>query len=148
VVVCTHTYGKKNKHRRHRYAAIKRFKRESPSISSRQECINNRGKTGDYEIDTMVSQKSKDVLVTLVDRKSRFTIILKSTNSTTKNIYSKVITYCNKNEITVRSITADYRQESAGYKEATRKLECDFFFYHPYCPQESGTNENTTVLFS
>jgi len=100
----------------------------------------------DYEIDTMVSKKSKDVLVTLIDRKSRFTIILKSTDSTTKNVYSKVITYCNKNEIIVKSIIADNGQEFAGYKEAIRKRECDFFFCHPYCPQERGTNENTNGL--
>jgi len=134
------------KHRRHQYGAIKRFKEERPSVSSRPECINNRERVGDCEIDTMVSKKSKDVLVTLVDRKSRFTIILKSPNSTTKNVYSKVITYCNKNEIIVKSITADNGQEFAGYKEAVRKLECDFFFCHPYRPQERGTNENTNGL--
>jgi IS30 family transposase len=72
----------------------------------------------------------------LVGKKILFTIILKSTGATTKNVLSKGFTYCNKDEIIVKSITDDNGQKFVGYKKAIKKLECDFFFCHPYCPQK------------
>ena len=58
----------KHKYRR-KYGTQRRHKiTGKKSISKRPEAANKRARVGDWEIDTIVSKKSKDVLVTIIDR--------------------------------------------------------------------------------
>jgi IS30 family transposase len=134
------------KKRKFVYGSFKRHKQSRPSISTRPEHINNRENVGDHEIDTMVSKKSKDVLITMVDRKSRTTVILKSKDSRTENVFKKVISYCKKHQLIVNSITSDNGGEFTGFRRITRALDCEYYFCHPYSSYERGTNENTNGL--
>jgi IS30 family transposase len=134
------------KKRKFVYGSFKRHKQNRPSISTRPEHINNRENVGDHEIDTMVSKKSKDVLITIVDRKTRSTIILHSKDSKTENVFKKVISYCKKHQVIVNSITSDNGGEFTGFKRITRALGCEYYFCHPYSSYERGTNENTNGL--
>ena len=44
---------------------------ELESIETREEVINNRERKWDYEVDLIVSKKSKSVILNIIDRKSR-----------------------------------------------------------------------------
>ena len=50
---------------------------ELESIEIREEVINKRERIWDYEVDLIVSKKSKEVILNLIDRKSRMIQIKK-----------------------------------------------------------------------
>ncbi len=136
----------KHKYRR-KYGSFSRFKQKhKKSISKRPEVADKRKRVGDWEIDTMVSRKSKDVLVTIVDRKTRFTLIGKSKDKTTNQVM-KISRRCFVgSKAVVHTVTADNGLEFAGFKQLENQLDLDFYFAHPYSSWERGTNENTNGL--
>ena len=136
----------KHKYRR-KYGTQRRHKiTGKKSISKRPEAANKRARVGDWEIDTIVSKKSKDVLVTIVDRKTRFTLIGKSTNKTANKVVKATLKCFKGIEGPVHSITADNGTEFAGFKRMEKGLDTEVFFAHPYSSYERGTNENTNGL--
>lgn len=46
----------------------------------------------------------------------------------------------------VKTITSDNGTEFAEHKYISKKLDCDFYFAHPYSSWERGLNENTNGL--
>lgn len=135
-----HKYRKKyGTQRRHKVTGKK-------SISKRPVEAEERARFGDWEIDTVVSKKSKDVLVTIVDRKLRYTLIGKSTNKTADKVVKATLKCFKGFKAPVHSITADNGVEFAGFKRIEKGLDTDVFFAHPYCSCERGTNENTNGL--
>ena len=136
----------KHKYRR-KYGTQRRHKITGKnSISKRPVAANERARVGDWEIDTVVSKKSKDVLVTIVDRKTRYTLIGKSTNKTADKVVKATLKCFKGLEGPVHSITADNGTEFAGFKRIEKGLDTEVFFAHPYSSYERGTNENTNGL--
>ena len=136
----------KHKYRK-KYGSYSRFKqRHKKSISSRPKAADNRERVGDWEIDTVVSKKSKDVLVTIVDRKTRFTLMRKCRNRTTREVMEASRLCFVNNKAIVHTITADNGLEFSGFKKLENWFNLDFFFAHPYSSWERGTNENTNGL--
>jgi transposase, IS30 family len=136
----------KHKYRK-KYGTQRRYKiTGKKSISKRSTEADERARFGDWEIDTVVSRKSKDVLVTIVDRKLRYTLIGKATNKSSDKV-TKATLKCFKGfEAPIHSITADNGTEFAGFKRIEKGLGTEVFFAHPYSSYERGTNENTNGL--
>ena len=62
-------------------ARVKKHKKKlGTSISQRQIDIDNRTEFGHWEIDTVIGEKTKDdnVLLTIVERKTRYSMVLKA----------------------------------------------------------------------
>jgi len=138
----------RGKHKfRKKYGTYGRFKAKGKkSISTRPVEANERARIGDWEIDTMVSSKSKDVLVTIVDRRTRYTLIGKSSNKTADRVY-KATKKCFKDlPGAVHTITADNGVEFSGFRRIEKALNTEVYFAHPYSSYERGTNENTNGL--
>lgn len=94
---------------------------------------------GHYEIDFIVSSKSKVSLLVVVDRLSRKVQIHKvhsKDRDTITQLLQKVLT-------NVKSVTTDNDIAFSHWKELERILNTKFFFTHPYCSWEKGLVENT-----
>lgn len=122
----------------------KRTRTLGKSIELRPIEINERLENGHFEIDTVVLAKNKNssCILSLTDRKSRFTIIRlipektsKAVNNTLKEILK---------EYDIKSITADNGLEFARLYEVFDKE--NIYYAHPYCSYERGSNENHNRL--
>jgi len=115
-------------------------------IGKRPKIVEKKSRIGDWEIDTVVGKDHKGFLVTVVDRKSKFTII--------KNVISKHAEVVTKALIEMmtpvknisHTITSDNGKEFAYHKQVSAALDTDFYFANPYHSWERGLNEHTNGL--
>ncbi len=115
------------------------------SIEERPTIVEKRTRLGDWEVDLILGKNHQGAVVTLTERKSRFTL-LRSVPSKKANMVAQVIISLLNWVKPLESITADNGKEFAGHQEIAQALSVDFYFAHPYASWERGTNENTNGL--
>ena len=117
------------------------------SIDKRPKEIDGRETFGHWEIDTVVGNKEKTdaVLLTLVERQTRFEVIMKVNGkdqySVDEAIYSLQERAGDDFSTMFKTITSDNGSEFAGLHEALKDT-LDVYFSHPYASFERGTSEN------
>jgi transposase, IS30 family len=115
-------------------------------IEKRPEFANNRERLGDYEADTIVGLGHKSAIVTLVDRKTRFTLMLPLEKKGAEQVADAITKALKKLTTPLHSITFDNGKEFAKHLEIAKNLKIDTYFAKPYRSWERGTNENTNGL--
>ena len=115
------------------------------SIEQRPEIVEQRIRLGDWEVDLILGKGHQGVVVTLTERKSRFTLLRKVLSKQAELVAQAIIDLLNWIEH-LKTITADNGKEFANHLHISRQLCIDFFFAHPYASWERGTNENTNGL--
>jgi transposase, IS30 family len=115
------------------------------SIEERPEIVEQRTRFGDWEVDLMLGKDQQGVIVTLTERKSRFTL-LRSVSSKQSDLVAQAVIALLKWVAPLESITADNGKEFAAHLEISQALSVHFYFAHPYASWERGTNENTNGL--
>ena len=112
-------------------------------IEERPEIVNNRERFGDWEADLVCGES---YLVTLVERKSRFTLIGHVEKKTAAEVSSEIIKLLRPYRDLVHTITYDNGNEFAQHVLVNDTLNCDSYFARPYHSWERGANENTNGL--
>lgn len=116
------------------------------SIHERSKNIDNRKSLGHWEGD-LVSGSGNTHIATLVDRKSRFTIILKLAGKDAESVYQALLATFRKMPPQYRkSLTWDRGMELAKHADLTKEIGLPVYFCDPQCPWQRGTNENTNGL--
>ena len=115
-------------------------------ISERPPCVNDRSRIGDWEGDTVMGKDTKHCLLTLVERKSGFTIIRILPDRTTRATTDAALQVIARSEHTFTTITFDNGTEFHDYKELEKNNGPTCYFATPYHSWERGTNENTNGL--
>jgi transposase, IS30 family len=116
------------------------------SIHERSKNIENRKSIGHWEGD-LVSGTKNTHIATLVDRKSRFTIILKLAGKDAKSVHQALLaTFKKMPEQYRKSLTWDRGMELAKHADLTKEIGLPVYFCDPQCPWQRGTNENTNSL--
>lgn len=108
------------------------------------DAIVKRLRIGDWEGDTVYGGIGKGLIVTLVDRKSRFlcSALLSSRDSEeTRQAIKKLLS-----GLPVNSISLDNGSEFAKFNEISSDLNTPVFFAEPHKPWQRGTNENTNDI--
>jgi len=118
----------------------RRFIDERPAIVDTKERI------GDYEIDTMVGKGRNSYLVTIVDRKSKYTLLGLTRTKRSAHVSREIIKQMLFVKHKVHTITADNGKEFALHENIAKALEGEFYFAHPYRSWERALNENTNGL--
>lgn len=122
-----------------------------PSIEVRPDKVDTREHFGHWEIDTLIGAKTKEdpVLLTLVERKTRFEIIFKINQKSTdfvnqaiKQLYDRI---GNQAATLFKTITSDNGSEFADIHELLTDIT-DVYFARPYASYERGTKENQHKL--
>ena len=138
-----------HKRRRKKYGStLRKYRIQNRTpISKRPKVANERKRIGDWEGDTMEGQNRQGKLLTLVDRKSRFTIALKldhkQSTSTIKAI-ERAFNHLPKSAR--RTLTLDNGTEFTHFEILEERQGTKVYFANPYASWERGTNENTNGL--
>lgn len=115
------------------------------SIEVRPETVDLRERLGDWESDTIIGKGHQGALVTLTERKSRFTLVRKVTQKSAELVAQAMIDLLSWVQH-LETITSDNGKEFAAHQKISKELLIDFYFSHPYASWERGTNENTNGL--
>jgi len=116
------------------------------SIDNRPKIVEKKNRIGDFEIDTVIGLNHVGALVTVVDRKSKYTIIQKVSSKRASEVTKALITMLHPLKNITKTITSDNGKEFAYHKQVSEALDTDFFFAHPYSSWERGLNEHTNGL--
>lgn len=137
--------GKKRRKRYGRYDSRGRLAGKR-NISERPASVEDRQEFGHWEIDTVMGTGSKDCIVTLVERKTGFTLIGKLPDRTKAALTKRTVWLIKKHPDCFLSITSDNGTEFHHHKRIEAQTGVPFFFANPHHSWERGTNENTNGL--
>ena len=115
-------------------------------ITERPEVVESRSRIGDWEADTVIGKQGGAVLVTLAERKSRFSMIVKAENKTAAAVSAAITKAMAPYAANVHTLTYDNGKEFAYHQQVSDGLEAQGYFAHPYHSWERGLNENTNGL--
>lgn len=116
------------------------------SIHERSKNIDNRKSLGHWEGD-LVSGSKNSHIATLVDRKSRYTIILKLAGKDATSVHEALLAAFRAMPKQYRkSLTWDRGMELSRHADLTREIGIPVYFCDPKSPWQRGTNENTNGL--
>ena len=144
-------YHLRRKHK-HRHVKNKERKKCCPiqdfiSIDDRPPEVNSRKIAGHWEGDLMQGSMNKSAIGTLVERKTRLTLIVKLKHKDAASVRQAFTHKLNRLPETLKkSLTYDQGQEMAEHKIFTQDTKIQVYFAHPHSPWERGTNENTNAL--
>nr|WP_263849083.1 IS30 family transposase [Lacticaseibacillus nasuensis] len=115
--------------------------------SERPNFINNRSRIGDWALDTVLGKVNEEVLVTLVERKTRYSLIAEAKHKDAESINTTVLILLRSMpKVFVHSITPDHGVEFLYFEEVADELAITVYWPKPYSPHERDTNENTNGL--
>jgi IS30 family transposase len=120
--------------------------KERTMIDERPSIVDEKQRIGDWEVDTIIGKGHKQAIVSIVERKSKFTILKKVQLKTADLVSKSTIEALMPYKDVVLTITSDNGTEFAYHKKIAKELETDFYFAHPYSSWERGLNENTNGL--
>jgi transposase, IS30 family len=115
-------------------------------IDERPRVVDTKQRLGDWEIDTIVGKGQKGVIITLVERLSKKTLLSCVTSKKAEAVAKEVIAMLLPIKPYVLTITADNGVEFAYHEKIAQQLETAIYFAHPYHSWERGLNENTNGL--
>lgn len=116
------------------------------SIDHRPMIVAAKLRVGDWEIDTVIGKNHQGALVTLVERKTLYTLVAQVDRKQADKVTKATIDLLTPFEGRVHSITADNGKEFAFHEEIAKQLKTKVYFAHPYHSWERGLNENTNGL--
>lgn len=115
-------------------------------IDKRPLIVETKSRIGDLEVDTVIGTNASGVLVTIVDRKSKF-LLVKRVNTKHADVVTKaLIEMITPIQHITKTITSDNGKEFAYHKQVSTALNADFYFANPFHSWERGLNEHTNGL--
>jgi IS30 family transposase len=117
------------------------------SIEERPEAVAQRTVPGHWEGDLIMGKNKKTAIGTLVERVTRYTMIvhLKAKDAqSVRKAYADALQKLPQN--LAKSLTYDQGKEMSDHKRFTIATGIKVYFAHPSSPWERGTNENTNGL--
>ena len=111
------------------------------NISKRAKIIEKKIIFGDFEVDTIIGKDHKGAIVTLVDRKSKFTLMKIVDSKKADVVTQAIIELLHPIKKLVHTITSDNGKEFSYHEEIANKLNLKFYFCDPYSSWQRGFNE-------
>jgi IS30 family transposase len=140
----------KRRMRRSRHATVSGQSRgqivDAVSIRDRPAEVEERAIPGHWEGDLLSGAKNS-YIATLVERHSRFAMLIKVSSKETATVVAAWSQQVRKLPATLkRSLTWDRGLEMAKHKDFTVATDVQVYFCDPQSPWQRGTNENTNLL--
>ena len=113
---------------------------ERPSIAAEKVEI------GHWEGDTVESKSHRGGIATLVDIKTKYTVIRKVRDKSSEKMKDAILeSFIGCPEL-IKTLTVDNGSEFALHDKISKELNAEVYFANPYSPWERGLNENTNGL--
>jgi len=145
-----YTHLRCKKKRKKRYGSARSRRGAIPNrvdIDQRPAIVDSRKRIGDWEGDTIIgSHEGGAVIASMVERKSRYTVLAKAKNKTTIAVTTSINQKMLPIADLVHTVTLDNGKEFSLHESMSVTLKADVFFAKPYHSWERGLNENTNGL--
>lgn len=115
-------------------------------IQARPPIVTHKRRIGDWECDTLVGGDRTSALVTLVERKSLFTLCATVAQKTAESVKQAIIRLLAPLAHKVKTLTFDNGTEFIQHEQIAAALKARTYFATPYASWERGINENTNGL--
>jgi len=115
-------------------------------IENRPAIVERKIRIGDWEGDTVVGKNHQGALVTLVDRKSKLTLIGKVDRYTAEVVEKTIVSLMELLPRRNYTLTVDNGKEFASHESVAETLAIKVYFADPYSAWQRGLNENTNGL--
>jgi len=141
---------RKGRKKRKRRSSLKSKRGVIPNrigIEERPAMAEEKKELGHWESDTMIGGNHQGVLITHVDKTSKFLIAGLAKNKTSQQmnkITSELFKIVPQEKL--KTFTCDNGKEFSGHQELSQILSADFYFATPYHSWERGLNEHTNGL--
>lgn len=135
--------------RRKRYGKARRVRGAIAGrvgIAARPGVVAARGRLGDWEGDTLAGSRWRTGVLTLAERRSRYTRLGRLRNKSADVTATAVTQRLRSVAAGLRTLTVDNGQEFARHQHITQKLKVPVYFADPYAPWQRGTVENVNGL--
>ena len=118
------------------------------TISQRPAVVDDRAVPGHWEGDLILGARCASAIGTLVERSTRFTILLHLPGDhTADSVATAMIEAMNELPAHLRrTITWDRGSEMASWHDISLQLQAPVYFCDPHSPWQRGSNENTNRL--
>ena len=116
------------------------------SISERPASVEDRAVPGHWEGDLLSGSKNSHI-ATLVERHTRYVMLVKVANKETNTVVSALIKQVKKLPAELcKSLTWDRGKELSDHRRFSLATDIDVYFCDPQSPWQRGSNENTNGL--
>ena len=115
-------------------------------IHERPANVELRRTVGHWEGDTVIGAGHKQAIVTLVERKSGYAVLMKVNHKTSELVSSAVIKKLEPIRDRVKTITFDNGKEFAEHARIDEALGSKTYFADPFSSWQRGSNENFNRL--
>jgi IS30 family transposase len=120
---------------------------QPPSIHQRPLVIEGREQSGHWEGDLLKGGHNRSGIATLVERKSRYLMLLKPKGTDAYAVRKAMEARFQRLPLRLRrTLTYDRGSEMAEHERLTERIQLQVYFCDPHSPWQRGTNENTNGL--
>lgn len=144
-----HTHLRCKKVRRKRYGSGRTRRgqiRNRVGIEQRPKIVDAKSRVGDWEGDTIIGANQSHAIISMVDRRSKYTLLQKVERKTSEQVTEGIIAKLAPISALVQTMTLDNGVEFAGHEIFSKCIDADIYFARPYHSWERGLNENTNGL--
>lgn len=115
-------------------------------IDERPSIVEEKTRVGDWELDTIIGAGQSGAIVSMVERTSKLTKLVKIPHKTAENVEQALLDRLMPVKGFVHTLTADNGKEFSNHQRISLELEAGFYFAKPYHSWERGLNEHTNGL--
>lgn len=115
-------------------------------IDKRPAIVETKTRLGDWELDTIIGKEQSGAIVSMVERTSKLTKLIKIPRKTAQAVEQALVQGLGPFKDFVYTLTADNGKEFANHQGVSSALEAGFYFAKPYHSWERGLNEHTNGL--
>ncbi|WP_143728830.1 IS30 family transposase [Microbulbifer sp. GL-2] len=116
------------------------------SIDDRPAVVDRMNRIGDWEGDTIIGKGRGGALLTMVERKTLYTVIVRLTGKRSDLLAEAAVSHMVSIKDKIKTITFDNGLEFSGHETIAEGLDAEIYFAHPYSSWRRGINENTNGL--
>lgn len=115
-------------------------------IDERPVIVEEKTRLGDWELDTIIGAGQSGAIVSIVDRASKLTMLVKTLGKTAQEVTDALLYRLTPIKEFAHTLTADNGKEFAYHRKVSGPLDAGFYFAKPYHSWERGLNEHTNGL--
>jgi IS30 family transposase len=115
-------------------------------IEQRPQIAAAKQRIGDWEADTLIGKYHRGAVISLVERKSQFTVLGQVRHKTAEAVQRQMVHRLRPHRRRIHTITADNGREFSGHESIADKLQAKFYFAPPYQAWQRGLNEQVNGL--